>query len=540
MADVKRILARDEAIQGEKLQWEPSWRRATDLLMPRNDSYNGNRSASSKGPTHIDGSSTLALTRNATVLEVMTTPRERVWHRVNSGDAKLDGNQEAQRYFEEYNKLLWEHRYKPSSNFASQAMECYMSLGAIGNACMLVTPRDGGGIDYRAIHMSEIGGTLDSGGGFETIHRRYTLGAHQAFSIFGDGTPDKIMKAISRNDYTARFEFLHSVEPDKDLDFGARYAGTYIFLDGKEVVKEEVYHEQPYIVFRYFVGAGETYGRGPGTMHAPDIAMLQNMAKTVIMSAELNVQPALFAHQDIPPVDVKAGEVIAGALDDNGRSMIEPWTGGGNPVLGADFMSGVRDVIDDGFLGAYFRVLIENPNMTATQATLLAQQQGQMVAPIVGRLQSEFLDRLLRRESGILWRQGLHPVMPDVVKQHIEDKREPLRIEYESPIQRAALADDLLGIMRGFESLAPMAAIDPTVYSRVDMGQAAAMVLRAAGFPAESIKSADDAQQEIAAAQEQQAIQNAMQLAPIAADTAKKLADAQAVSGAVPGADALL
>ncbi|STU67291.1 Bacteriophage head to tail connecting protein [Klebsiella pneumoniae subsp. ozaenae] len=50
-----------------------------------------------------------------------------------------------------------------------------------------------------------------------------------------------------------------------------------------------------------------------------------------------------------------------------------------------------RQTINDGFFITLFQILVDNPQMTATEAMLRAQEKGQLLAPTAGRIQAEFL-----------------------------------------------------------------------------------------------------------------------------------------------------
>ena len=173
--------------------------------------------------------------------------------------------------------------------------------------------------------------------------------------------------------------------------------------------------------------------------------------------------------------------------------------------------------------------------MTATQSLLIAQQQGQMTAPTVGRLQSEYLDPLLRRESGVLFRQGKHPPVPKKLVDYWESTGERLRIEYESPMTRAARTSEAVALQQTFEALAPWARIaGPQVFSRFDPEKVAKLMFEVNGVPQSVMKSDEQVEQEEEQQAMQQAAQMALEAAPVAAQTVETLSRAQAQAGSNP------
>jgi hypothetical protein len=430
---------------------------------------------------------------------------------------------------EELNKRLWDVRYSPQSNFASQAHEKRISLGAFGTGAMLVEPNGRGGIRYRTIHLSEIYCDENLNGVVDTVHRKFELTARQAVQTFKEKTPARIMKAFEKGNLGDCFEFVHCVGPREDFDpskldaKGLPFVGYYLYREGNEIVEEQGYHEQPYIVTRYSSSPREVYGRSPAIQRLPDIAMLNEMKRVTIDAANMALDPPTLSRDDVSEFDLAPGTHNPGTMDDNGRPMVMPWNSGVQPGIAAELMAETRNQIDDGFMGIYFRVLLENPQMTATQAMLIAQQQGQMSAPVIGRMQSEWLGPLLRRESGILFRQGKHPEMPPVLMEWLQSNGRGLEIEYQSPLTRAAQAEEAVSILRAFETLAPIAQIDPEIYDEFDTKEVARIVARVNGVPASAMKSPEVRAAEIAAKEQRQALGDVLEAAPIAAQTAQTL-----------------
>jgi hypothetical protein len=535
------LIRRHDAMIGRRQNWDNLWERVARLVLPSMDDFNSRRApGEDRNLQQYDGFPMAALDKFAAAIEAGLMPRTTLWHHLITGDEAVDADHGAKVFLEGLNKTLWETRYSPRANFASQAHEKRLSLGAFGTGAMLVEARQGGGIKYRTIHLSEIC-ILDSAEGLiDTVHRDFELTARQAIQMFRDRCPQKIQDAYNKGEMHKKFRFVHCVGPREDYDSGMidhhPFAGYYVFVDGREIVGEEGFYEQPYIVTRYSVSPREVYGRSPAIAHLPDISMLNEMRRTMIEAANMAVDPPTLSRDDVSEFDLAPGTHNPGTMDDNGRPMVMPWSNGAQPGIAREMMMDTRNQIDDGFMGVYFRVLLENPNMTATQAMLIAQQQGQMTAPVIGRMQSEWLGPMIRRESGILYRQGKHPEMPQVIRDWIERTGKALTIEYQSPMTRAARAEEAVGILRAFETLAPIAQIDPTIYKRFDTAEVARIVAEVNGVPAKAMKSPEVMAAEDEQEQAQAELGQILQAAPIAAQTAQTLANTQRLSQNNPGA----
>lgn len=538
--DFDTIITRHEAMEAARAPWENLWERVAQLYLPMSNEWAGHSPGQRRNRHQYDAFAMGAIDRFDAAIEAGLMPRQTMWHRLSTGVDNLDDDTEVKRYLEGMNRLLWRHRYAPASQFAGQAHEVRQSHALYGTGCMLVEPRRSGGMTYKAIHLSEIFVAANSAGIIDTVHRRFKMTARQAVQTFGDETPERIMRNYETGRHNERHEFIHAVMPREDYepgrvdDKGKRFRGVYFETEKKEPIREEGYYDQPYIVSRYNVTPGEVYGRGPAVQRLPDVAMLNEMKRVAIDAANLAVNPPSMSSEDFSEYDLLPGTMNPGALDDNGRPRVVPYNNQADPRISMDLMRDVRDQVDDGFLGVYFRVLLENPNMTATQAMLIAQQQGQMTAPAIGRLQAEWLDPLIRRESGILYRQGRHPPIPQRLAEYMSARRQALEIRYESPLTRSARSEEAIALLRTFETLAPLAQIDPSVYAVFDVQEAARLVTEVNGVPASVLKSRDQVAAENEAREAQAAMGAVLDAAPVAAETARTLAEAQSLSGNTP------
>lgn len=535
---VNDILQRHSEMEAVRGNWESMWEYVARLVLPRSDDFRSKHSPGTQRNQHqYDAFPMQALDKFAAVIEAGLMPRTAMWHKLTTGDEDLDKLHDVRLYLDALNQALWDTRYSPKANFASQANETRMSLGAFGTGCMFLEARKGGGIRYKNIHLSEVFIQESWEGMIDTVHRKFELTARQAVQLFGGDTPQKILDKYNAGKFGEKFEFIHAVMPREDFDRnrldgkGLPWASMYIMMDGGQLVREEGYHEMPYIVSRYALSSREIYGRSPAISMLPDISMLQEMRRTTIEAANMAVDPPVLLPDDaISEFDLTPGARNYGATNDQGQALAHPWNPQVNLNIGLEMIEDTRRQIDDGFLGATFRVLLENPSMTATQALLIAQQQGQMSAPIIGRLQTEWLGPLIRRESGILFRQGRHPDMPESVRERLQSTNESLQIEYVSPMTRAARSEEAVSILRTFETLAPMAQVDPSVFERFNMDEIPAIVSEVNGVPERALKDPEEVEADKEAQAAQQALGQVLEAAPVAAETAKTLAEAQAAS----------
>jgi hypothetical protein len=285
------------------------------------------------------------------------------------------------------------------------------------------------------------------------------------------------------------------------------------------MVEEGGFEDFPYILSRYVTGPRETYGRSPAMMVLPDIKMLQAMSRVVIRAGEKVVDPPLLIADDgvILPVNTKAGGATFARLDGRQQAPIQPLNTGGRPDIGEEMMERRRRTINDAFLVTLFQILVDSPQMTATEVLQRAQEKGALLAPTIGRQQSETLGPLIERELGVLSRQGLLPEVPEIL---LDQEYE---VEYVSPLSRAMKSEEGVGILRTLEMVQPIAAVDPSVMDNFDFDEITRVLADVNGVPQRILKPAEEIYEQRQSRAQQEQLQAALQNAPQAADAALKI-----------------
>lgn len=532
---VESLLQRHQDLESDRSTWEAHWREIAERVLPRQKGFNEVLTPGEKRQDKIfDGTPELALIRYASAMESMLTPRTQRWAKLQAQAMDLVDDIEIRRYFDELNEIMFRIRYAPKANFQSSMHENYMGLGAFGTGCLFIDEAVGTGIRYRQIHLGELYLAEDHTGRIDTVHRKFEYTARQAVQAFGmSNLPPKIADAAEKGD-KKKFCFVHCVSPNEDRKMGNRdYRGMpissyYMSLDERAIISEGGYRTMPYAVSRYVKSPTEVYGRSPAMSALADIKMLNEIEKTVLRQAHRITDPPLLLQDDgaLRAFSVRPNALNYGALDGQGNPRVRPMDTQGNLNVGLEVGDRKRQQVNEHFLVNLFQILVENPQMTATEALIRAQEKGQLIAPVVGRQQSELLGAVIERELDILSQvPGLLPEMPKALR----DAGGEYAIEYTSPINRAMRAEDGVAIMRTLEAVTPWAQIDPTVLDAFDPEMVVRELAEVNGMPAKTIRDAKT----IAAlrAQREQQI-NAQQLLaamPAMSQSAKNIAQAAAV-----------
>lgn len=535
---VQQAILEYSSLAGDRGNFESHWLEISERILPNHRNMFRSRSFYSlltKGEKRtefvFDSTAAVALNRFSAILDSLLTPRNQTWHRLMASDPKLNRDRQVQLWFDEVNRRLFKYRYAPKANFASQNQQNYKSLGAYGTGCVFVDELQGDpGLRYRNIHLAEIYFVENHQGIVDKAYRNFALTARQALQRWPGTIPDTIKSQMESNSEKLFF-FLHCVRPREDLDIsrkdykGMEYGSYYIAMDEKKLVSEGGFTTFPYAISRYEQAPGEVYGRSPAMDVLPAIKTLNEQKKTMLKQGHRTVDPVLLVHDDgiLDSFSLKPGAINSGAVTADGRPLVHPLPVG-NISAGKELMDDERNLINDTFLITIFQILTESPQMTATEVLERTKEKGILLAPTIGRQQSEYLGPLIEREIDVLVRQNLIPPMPQLL---IEAKGE-YRIEYDSPLSRAQRAEEASGLMRTLETALNVVNVtqDHAPLDFFDWDIIIPEVAEIQGVPHKWMKDMKAVQALRADRSQQQQIQQAVQAAPGAAAMVK----AQAVA----------
>src|SRR6185312_16287734 len=102
---------------------------------------------------------------------------------------------------------------------------------------------------------------------------------------------------------------------------------------------------------------------------------------------------------------------------------------------------------NDAFLVSLFQILVEQPQMTATEVLERAREKGALLSPTMGRFQSESLGPMILREYDVLKAQGLIPTPPP----ELLEARATWKVEFDAPLNRAMRAEEGAGFQRSVQ-----------------------------------------------------------------------------------------
>ena len=540
------VLEGYDRLKGARGTWEQHWQEVAERVWPTMAEMTGWRTPGEKRSEKIfDSTAQRALPRFSAAMDSMLTPATQMWHGLHTGIPELDDNVSVQRWCDSIRDILFRQRYAPTANFASQAFECYMSLGAFGTSALFIDEIPGVTLRYRAIALSELVIDLDHTGRVDTVYRCFQLTARQAMQI--PGWADKLPRGI-KSSAEARandmFEFVHCVKPNGDYvagragPQGMRYQSRYVSREGQVLLDDSGYRSMPYAVGRYVTGPREIYGRSPAMEALADIKSLQEMEKTMLRMAHRMVDPPLILAEEgaLNAFSVRPNALNYGYLREDGTPLVQPLQTGGNLPIGIEMSDQKRKAVNDSFLVTLFQILVENPRvMTATEVLQRAQEKGALLGPTMGRQQSEFLGPIIDRELDLLSAGGNLPVPPPQLMDYIMGGGEILP-KYTGPLARLMKAEEAAGILRTIEAILPVAQAsgDMTVLRRINADQAVKVIAEANNVPAKALRTDEELEAMDAAQQEAAQMQQLLAAAPVAGQAAERFARAEQIAASAP------
>ncbi|HQQ71500.1 MAG TPA: portal protein [Alicycliphilus sp.] len=505
--DVETLLRQFGTIEDRRRNWESWWQQIAERVLPAEAQFTTTDQEGNKRSERIfTGKPIIDNERFAAVMDELLTPRTQMWHALGPEDDELQEDQAVKEYLERVNKLLFTSRYRPRANFASQKHQGYMSVGAFGNSCMYIDEEIGRGPRYRSIHLKEVFWCEDHTGRIDTIYRKFELEKRQAEKRAAEEGWQLPKQILEEKDPYKKFCFLHAVMPNEERvasrqDYrGMPWASYYIVPEYKAMVKAGGYTSWPYAIGRYALAASEAYGRSPAMTAWGAILTLNEEKKTILRAGQKEVDPPVLLQEDgvLDAFNLRPGALNYGAMSMDGTPLAQAFKTGANIPLGLELMGLEQMEIEEAFLVSIFKILAEHPQMTATQVLEITQQKATLLAPMMGRQQSEDLGPLIEREIDILSRDSRNSWMLEDMPESLRERGGAYKIEYRSPLARAMRAQDGVAIVRTFEALPAAVQIDPDSALVIDVPASLRELAEINGVPAKLVRDKDTVAQMVA------------------------------------------
>jgi len=493
MANYEYIKKRLDRLGQERGTWEVNWQEILDYVMPRKADVVTLRTRGEKR-TEVLFDSTAITANNllAASLQGTLTSPSLPWFNIKLRDEELNEDRDVQLWLEDTARRMYDTFNE--TNFNTEVHEMYLDLCSIGTAALFVEEGSKGfdtdGIHFNCLHIAEYYIQESIDGKVDTLYRKYKLTARQAVQEFGfDNVGEKIQTA-SKERPDHKFNFIHAVEPTADYERSTGKSATklkfhscHVCEEDKMVVRTGGYNEFPYLVPRWSKATGEIFGRSPSFNALPDIKTLNKAVEIGLKAWAKAIDPPLLVQDD--GVIGRVRMTPAGITVIRNDGAVKPLQIGTNWQITDLKENQLRTAIRQAYYSDQLQ-LQEGPQMTATEVQVRYELMQRLLGPTLGRFQSEFLNPLIERVFGIMYRAGALMKEPDIIQGTKID------VEYLGPLARSQRMEESVAIERLYSLAMNIAQIDPAIMDNIDHDEAVRLRGKLLGVPKTVLRGKDD------------------------------------------------
>jgi hypothetical protein len=496
MIDTKAIIRRHASLKQARQPHESGWKECFDFSFPeRSHGLDGSTvlasDVQSKKSRILDDTASDAARTLGSAIVSGTTPASSIWFGLGVGADDDDDNNHAEGlWLDNCARTIFDNIH--GSNFDAVSYECAIDLVPSGWFVMYIDEAENGGYYFEQwpiaqcyVSSSRLGGLVD------TIHREVEMTVEQVVALYGiDAVSEKTRKAYEDDKLDQKVNVLHAIYPRRLSVSGARmaknlpFASMHIELGSAEghLLKESGYHEFPCVVPRWMLVPGTAYPTGPMSQALGSIRTVNDIKAMELMNLDMAAAGMYVAEDDgvFNPRSVKIGPrkiLVANSVDS-----IKPLAPAGqfDVTFTAEerLQSSIRKILLADQLQPQ-----DGPAMTATEVHVRVQLIRQLLGPIYGRLQAEYLQPLIARCFGLAYRAGVLGQAPESLQ------GVSTNVKYISPLARAQRLEDVTAMDRFENTLAMEAQIDQGVLDLYDFEAAARFRADFLGVPKPTIRS---------------------------------------------------
>ena len=517
MVDGKVIVDQFAKLVSHRQPLEKQWKDAFKLTYPHrgvgfttDDSMTGASTAAGDQAAIYDSTAANACRTLASSMISGLTPANSQWFTLQMESIADDFIPHADKtWLEKSSKILFNLIH--SSNYNAEAFEFFQDITVGGMDGLYIEKAPEGPFVFELWSLSTlyVAETLGTGR-IDTVYRELQKTASELITKFGEAAVSTEIKDtfVANPLDPKKFTVIHGIFPrvigNKQSKGKTKQAMPFVsvYVDKKssEVIFEGGFEEFPVIIPRWSRIPGTPYAYGPVNDCLPDVKMLNELRKIILTHSDLAIKGSYLAPHD-GLVNPKTFRIKAGVLNFvRDPDKIKPFMLSGNLAIGqsevVNLQKGIRATLMADELEPF-----EQKYASATQVQDRAQTIRQILGPVYSRLQSEFLEPLIRRCFNLAYRDGVFGQAPSSIQSNPT-------IQYQSPLARAQKMEQVIAMQRFEDRLAMLSERFPQVLDVYDIDKALRLEAELSGVPLEVVNS----KEQVAFKQNQQAqLQTSMQ-----------------------------
>ena len=242
---------------------------------------------------------------------------------------------------------------------------------------------------------------------------------------------------------------IHAVFPNEDKIPGSMQSRDKDFRsiyieegaeDSDAILNDSGYKQDPYVWWRWNKNSTEWYGRSPSHDALPEILTSNQLEKAVLEATELVVNPPKYA-----PASHRGrlkwypgGQNYYENYEAEKMEAINP---GIQLPITLEERQSLWDKIKQHYFNDFFLILSQyyKAQKTATEVMEIQAEKAAIIAPIIGRFESKFLDPVIEKTFNIEEEERRLPEMPAILEDFREEAKErgeteKINIKYIGPL----------------------------------------------------------------------------------------------------------
>lgn len=545
---IDKLLDRLSQLENTRRPWESHWRDVARYVAPGMAYHDmleavGGTAARPHGaleaPNIYDHTSLMAIDRLAAGEISLVMPASATWHTLKSNDPFAgEADDEEKRWFDDLTRYAFRMRYNPVSGFTLASKAAVKGRAAFGTSVMYVEERFGQGlsspISYRHVPLLENHLATNFEGVVDTNFRVFRRTARQCVERWGEKCSQKVRRAAEdAKRQETPVTVVHAVMPHPDGERATmRYVSYYFERDEKHLIGKGGYRSFPYIVFHWNREHQGPYCEGPVSLALAEIKSVNMLSKQEYIATQQWVNPPTAQRDDAPNApNLNPGAPNPGLLSETGELLIRPIITQQRPDFARAVIEAKQNQLRESLYVNLWQILIQNPQMTATEAAIRAQEKGDLLGPSGLSLQ-EGLARMVDREFAILESKGVfRPGAALGAPQSLEGRE--IGVAFTGPLDKMRRAGEIVGMQRVLELAGMMARMGhPEALERFDMNEMLDIAQDVHGAPRSIFRPAAEVEQDRAKADNLQQILGSMDIIRAGGEAASAAAEGGKALGA--------
>ncbi|MGJ7337317.1 portal protein [Morganella morganii] len=519
-------------LKAERLSFEPHWRELSDFTRPRSTRFTASEvnRGDRRNSKIIDPAAVMAArTLSSGMMSGITSPA-RPWFRLATPDRDLMDYGPVKLWLETVEQRMNEVFNR--SNLYQSLPLMYEDLGTFATGAMAVVADTQRVI--RTVPFPTGSFYIANGADLsvDTAVREFSMTVRQVITEFGmDAASDTVKSQWNSGQYGQWVNVVHAVYPNLDRQTGKleakhkAYKSVYYEANSTDdkLLRESGYDEFPIMAPRWEVNGEDVYGSScPGMVALGSVKALQLLQRRKAQMIDKITNPPLQA-----PASIKSQRIstIPGGInylpmaDVNNqiKPLFEIPANGTNGLL--EDIQDTRQIIDHAYFVDLFRMMqtVNTRSMPVEAVAEMREEKLLMLGPVLQRLDSELLDKLINRTFSVMAENNLLPVPPD------EMQGMQLKVEYISVMAQAQKAIGVSSIERFIGFTSGIGQFSSDALDKINVDETIDAYAASIGVPPSVVATNEQVAQIREQRAQQQAMAQQMQMAQAAVGGAQAL-----------------